>query len=209
MAEWPCGRRESGALILCVCARAHMRARVLLRATPQHVEVPRLRVESELQLPAYATATGTLHPSCICNLHHKDISKDTPLVSSRTWTLVYPVALMYASSYSSNSTPSLYLWGCRFDPWPCSVGWGFSLQVESSWHPAWTGVHTLTIVRKGILPRSQMILEAGHPQSSFQMRTQLSGHVDCNLIRPWAEEPAKLCLESSHTESVTSKCVLS
>ena len=27
---------------------------VLFRATPQHVEIPRLRVEWELQLPAYA-----------------------------------------------------------------------------------------------------------------------------------------------------------
>ena len=33
----------------------------------QHMEVPRLGVESELRLPAYATATGDL--SHICNLH--------------------------------------------------------------------------------------------------------------------------------------------
>ena len=35
-----------------------------------HVEVPGLGVESELQLPAYATATALLDPSCICNLYH-------------------------------------------------------------------------------------------------------------------------------------------
>ena len=34
------------------------------------VEVPRLEVESELQLLAYATATATLDLSHICNLHH-------------------------------------------------------------------------------------------------------------------------------------------
>ena len=34
----------------------------------QHMEVPRLGVQSELQLPAYATATQD--PSHICNLHH-------------------------------------------------------------------------------------------------------------------------------------------
>ena len=34
-----------------------------------HMEVPRLKVESELQPPAYATATPT-DPSCICDLHH-------------------------------------------------------------------------------------------------------------------------------------------
>ena len=35
----------------------------------QHMEVPRLGVELELQLPVYTTATATLDPSHICNLH--------------------------------------------------------------------------------------------------------------------------------------------
>ena len=34
------------------------------------VEVPRLGVESELQLPAYATAAATWDPNCVCDLHH-------------------------------------------------------------------------------------------------------------------------------------------
>ena len=37
----------------------------------QHMEVPRLGVQSELQLPVYATATATLWDlSCICDLYH-------------------------------------------------------------------------------------------------------------------------------------------
>ena len=35
----------------------------------QQMEVPRLGVESELQLLAYTTATATPDPSHICNLH--------------------------------------------------------------------------------------------------------------------------------------------
>ena len=35
-----------------------------------HMEVPRLEVESELQLPAYGTATAKRDPSHVCNLHH-------------------------------------------------------------------------------------------------------------------------------------------
>ena len=35
-----------------------------------HIEAPRLGVESELQLPAYATATAIPNPSYICDLHH-------------------------------------------------------------------------------------------------------------------------------------------
>ena len=34
------------------------------------MEVPRLGVESELQLLAYATATATWDPSHVCDLHH-------------------------------------------------------------------------------------------------------------------------------------------
>ena len=36
----------------------------------QHMEVPWLGIQSELQLPAYATATAVQDPSCICYLHH-------------------------------------------------------------------------------------------------------------------------------------------
>ena len=39
----------------------------------QHVEVPRLGVRLELQLPAYAMATAMLDPSCICDLHHSSL----------------------------------------------------------------------------------------------------------------------------------------
>ena len=35
-----------------------------------HMEVPRLGVESRLQLPAYVTAIATRDPSRICNLHY-------------------------------------------------------------------------------------------------------------------------------------------
>ena len=36
----------------------------------QCMEVPRLGVESELQLPAYTTATAILDLSRVCDLHH-------------------------------------------------------------------------------------------------------------------------------------------
>jgi len=43
----------------------------LLGPHPQHMEIPRLGVELELQLPAYdATATATRDPSHVCTLHH-------------------------------------------------------------------------------------------------------------------------------------------
>ena len=44
---------------------------------PGHVEVPRLGIQSELQLPAHTTATATWDPSRICDLHHSLI-RTTP-----------------------------------------------------------------------------------------------------------------------------------
>ena len=42
-----------------------------LRATPvAYGSFPQARVESELQLPAYTTATATQGPSRVCALHH-------------------------------------------------------------------------------------------------------------------------------------------
>ena len=43
---------------------------VFLALHLQHMEIPRLGVKLELSLPFYATATATLDPSHICDLHH-------------------------------------------------------------------------------------------------------------------------------------------
>ena len=45
---------------------------------PEHMEIPRLVVESELQLPAYITATATRDPSHVCDLHHSSGQHQIP-----------------------------------------------------------------------------------------------------------------------------------
>ena len=37
---------------------------------PQHMEISRLGIKLELQLPAYTTATALQEPSLVCDLHH-------------------------------------------------------------------------------------------------------------------------------------------
>ena len=44
---------------------------LFLQLHPQHMEAPKLGVESELQPQAYTTATATWDPNCSCNLHHR------------------------------------------------------------------------------------------------------------------------------------------
>ena len=42
---------------------------VFLGLNLQPMEIPRLGVKLELQLPAYITATATSDPSCTCGIH--------------------------------------------------------------------------------------------------------------------------------------------
>ena len=42
------------------------------------MEVPSLRVESELQLPAKTTATAMPDPSHVCDLHHRSQQHQIP-----------------------------------------------------------------------------------------------------------------------------------
>ena len=57
---------------------------------PRHMQVPRLGVQSELQLLAYTTATATLDPSCICDLHHSSWQRQllNPLSEARDQTCI-------------------------------------------------------------------------------------------------------------------------
>ena len=48
----------------------------LLGPHQQHMEVPSLGLESELELLAYTTAKATWDPSWVCNLHPDPLSKD-------------------------------------------------------------------------------------------------------------------------------------
>ena len=54
------------------------------------MEVPRLGVQSELQLPGYTTATATRDPSGLCDLHHSSWQRRIldPLSEARHRTLV-------------------------------------------------------------------------------------------------------------------------
>ena len=56
----------------------------------QHSEVPRLGVQSELYLPAYARATATWDPSSICDLYHSSWQRQilNPLSEARDETCI-------------------------------------------------------------------------------------------------------------------------
>ena len=58
---------------------------VFLGLFPWHMEVPRLGVKLELQLPAYTTATAVLVRSLVCNLHHSSQQRWIPNPLRGAW----------------------------------------------------------------------------------------------------------------------------
>ena len=72
------------------------------------MEVPRLGVQSELQLPAYTTATVKPHLSCVCDLHHSSRQQPIPNPLSeardRTRNLMVPSWICFHCSITG--TPS-------------------------------------------------------------------------------------------------------
>ena len=68
---------------------------VFLGSYLQHMEGPRLGVQSELSLPAYTTATATGDPSHICDPHHSSQQCQILSLLSKARDLTH--VIMYAS----------------------------------------------------------------------------------------------------------------
>ena len=70
------------------------------------MEAPRLGVQSELQLPAYTTATATKDPSRICDLHHSlwqhRISNPLSEEGDQTHILGVPVVAQWLTNPTKN-----------------------------------------------------------------------------------------------------------
>ena len=80
---------------------------VFLGPYPWHMEVPRLGVESELLLLAYATATATPDLSCVCDPHHRPWQCGilNPLSKARDRTLVLMVPSRISFCCATMGTP--------------------------------------------------------------------------------------------------------
>ena len=80
------GTQTTPAINFCVCVSFFL----FLGPQPHHTEVPRLGVLSELQLPAYTTATTMQELGRICDLHHRSGQRQilNPLNEARDRTCV-------------------------------------------------------------------------------------------------------------------------
>ena len=86
---------------------------LFLGPRPRHMEVPRLGVESELQLEAYTTATATPYPSHICDLHHSSrqhwIFNPLSEASDGTLVLMHTSWVLNPPNHNGNSLAHLLL----------------------------------------------------------------------------------------------------
>ena len=98
---------------------------------PQHMEVPRPGVESELHLPAYATATATPDHSYVCDLHHSSwqhwILNPLSEARARTRILMESSRVCNPLSHSRNSP----LYHCCKHPTFLSTMRSF---LQNGWH---------------------------------------------------------------------------
>ena len=91
---------------------SHLFFLVLLGPCPRHTKVPRLGVQLELQLPAYAIATATPDPCRVCYLYHSSrqhqILKPLMEARDRTRNLMVPSQICFRCT--TMGTPSnIYL----------------------------------------------------------------------------------------------------
>ena len=76
----------------------------------QHMEIPRLGVESELQPLAYTTATAIPDPSLVCNLHHSSRQHWilNPLSGARDRTCILMVPSQVCFRCTTVGTPVVF-----------------------------------------------------------------------------------------------------
>jgi len=75
----------------------------------QHMEVPRLGVQSELQLPAYTTATATPEQSPVCDLDHssRQLQILKPMSEIRAQTQDLMDTIQVRCCWTSTGTPKM------------------------------------------------------------------------------------------------------
>ena len=79
------------------------------------MEIPRLGVKSELQLPAYTTVTATWDPSRVWDLHHSSwqhrILNPLSEVRDRTYNLMVPSRIYFCCTMIRNSRADFFMSG--------------------------------------------------------------------------------------------------
>ena len=123
-----------------------------------HMEVLRLGAESELQLPAYATATAMQDQSHVCDLHHSSRQQGIPdpLSEASDWTRILIDTSRICFHCAKKGTPRICFWfttehihyppqwwdlfdDCLFMFWLFGFGWGLLISFHLPNSPEFYG----------------------------------------------------------------------
>ena len=99
----------------------------------QHMEVPRLGVQSELSVAtAYTIATATWDPSHICNLHHSSRPRRilNPLNEARDQTLILMDSSQFVTTEPRQELPGLFSLSLFFFFWLWAEKGGFIITCN-------------------------------------------------------------------------------
>ena len=105
----------------------------------QQMDIPRLGVESELQLPGTATATATWDPSHICNLYHSSWQHWilNQLSRARVQTRIFMGTSWVCYHWATTGTPCEFLIHSGFKLFLRYVIFSYFLWVcDLSFHPS-------------------------------------------------------------------------
>ena len=121
---------------------------LLFRDVPSVYGGPRLGVDLELQLLAYATATATWDPSCVCNLQHSSWQGQilNPLgeAKDRTHNLMVPSRIYFRCATTGTPGCTVFAWLLlpvfASPPFPDQqlaepASWNSEKVMEAEWGP--------------------------------------------------------------------------
>ena len=128
------------------------------------MEVPRLVVESELQLPAYTTTTATQDPSHICDPHHSSQQHQIPdpLSEARDQTCILIDTSWIPFLCATTGTPvQNFQIGC-----PRNSPRALEIPVQSGDSVANSGVHAALKLERELLEQrfSNLSQQQNHPE---------------------------------------------
>ena len=116
-----------------------------------HMEVPRLGIESELQLPTDTTATATQDPSQICDLHHRSRQWIlNPLSKARNRNRIFMDTSWVCFYWATTRTPQIILLKVIPILWHQKGSYKMSILMseESANQNTWTAWNTRVLQTK-------------------------------------------------------------
>ena len=153
---------------------------VYLGPHPQHMEVPRLGAESELQPPAYTTATATQDLSHVCDLQHSSWQRQilNPLSKTRdrTHNLMVPSQICFPCA--TTGTPDLFF---------------YVKNSAKHWVHCEQNIQGLPTkcLQPGLCPFSLI------PHKSYKVAIKIQ--IDCSWLQSWIWLPNPTPTALSHT----------